>query len=108
MPRHRRGLSRAPIHVHRVIRALPPAVSPRQPERLANHILPIDRFLRQCPIGLENKLYGLDQISPSFLQRGTLGVGTWKLLDEADVAKGYFLKDGGQFWHGLNLVAMPW
>jgi len=69
--------------------------------------LPIDRFLRQCPIRLEHELYGLDQVSPSFLQRGTLGVGTWKLLDEADVAKGYFLKDGGQFWHGLNLVAMP-
>jgi hypothetical protein len=115
------GLSRAPIHVDRVIRALPqeltavgfqmadevPAASPRQPERLTNHVLPVNGFLRQCTIGLENKLNGLDQIGASFLQRRTLGVGTWKLLDEADVAERHLLKDGGQFWHGLNLVSMP-
>jgi hypothetical protein len=50
--------------------------------------------LSERPIRFEHKRHRFLQICSRFLQRRTLRVYAWQLLDEADIALGHFPKYG--------------
>jgi hypothetical protein len=75
-------------------------------KRLADDILTAEIILGQGPIRLQDQLHGLSQIGASLVERGALGVGPGKLLDEADVPLRHLLKDSGELeLHGDLLMS---
>lgn len=63
---------------------------------LANDLASLGCFVNAIPIRFKNHRDGFLKIRTSFLERGSLRVGTRQFLDEADVALGHLLEYGRQ------------